>query len=517
LCVGPRDPSRERGAPVLVAHDPLGKLVWEAPLTMPGPDGGQEPDPPRLVLGAEGEGSVVVVTDRRVRALLRTDGTERWSVDLPDVAGAVFVGGAPPRLVLSRAPDQLLCLDATNGTALWERRLPRDRAGVPPSAPVCLPPPRAGAPGAPRRAPGDPEPQPVVAVVAPTGVVLLLTLDEGAVLGERRPADAPFLPWLAGVPTPQGGLVVVATEDERLIALPVGAQRRARPGRRERVREQVRRLDLGGVHVRQALAELQTVVREDPKDAAAQVALARAHLALGEHPQALEAARAAGDAGQRLPEALRIQAEATFALRRSLQEADPFLDQLAAVDPPLAARVAVDLAAQGGADASRFLRKVRDLAPLDGGVRRLLGLERLRSIGKRLWSGTSPEELADVRRVAAEARAELLLSLTREDDDETRAAAVVALVLERRATAVFATRRPTRADAERLALLATLLSGVVAVDPARGEQRLLQLARTLASVPDDGDIEALGPTIGELSALRPQWEGALQGIGSLRP
>ncbi|MBX3471320.1 MAG: protein kinase [Planctomycetes bacterium] len=519
LCVGPKDPGREKAAPLLAAHDPLGKLIWEVPLAVRATlDGPWVNDPARLILGEEREGVLVVVTERRVMALRRTDGSESWSLDLPGVVGGLFVGGTPPRLVLTRAPDELVCLDVGNGTALWARRLPEDRPGGAPSPPAWLPPPRPGAPGLPRPSPGDPEPLPVVAVVAPSGVVVLVALDDGALLGERRSPGATLLPWLVGVPTPQGGFVVAATEDERLLALPVGPQRRPRLGRRERVREQARRIDLGGAHVRPALGDLQALVREDPADASALAALARAHLALGEHAPALEAARAASRVRQRLPEALRAQAEATFALGRPMQEeVEPLLHQLALVDPPQAARVAADLAAQGGVDASRFLRRVRELAPHDPSVRRLLGLERLRSIGKRVWNATSPDELADVRRVAAEARAELLLSLTRHDDPETRAAAIVALLLERRATAVFATRRPSRADAERLALLNTLLGGLVPADLTRAAHRPLELARSLALTPDDGDIDALSPVIAELVGLRPQWEGALQGIGSLRP
>ncbi|MCO5172499.1 MAG: protein kinase [Planctomycetes bacterium] len=519
LCVGPKDPGREKGAPLLAAHDPLGRLVWEVPLAVTaGADGPWVPDPARLILGEEREGVLVVVTERRVLALRRTDGSEAWSRDLPGVVGAVFPGGTPSRLVLTRAPDELVCLDVGNGTALWARRLPEDRPGGAPSPPVWLPAAKPGAPGLPRPAPGDPDPLPVVAVVAPSGAVLLVALEDGTLLGERRSPGAALLPWLVGVPTPQGGFVVAATEDERLLALPVGPQRRPRLGRRERVREQGRRLDLGGPHLRPALAELQALVREDPADVSAQSALARAHLALGEHPQALEAARAALRLRKGLPDALRVQAEATFALGRPVQEeVEPLLHQLALVDAPQAARVATELAAQGGVDVSRFLRRVRDLAPLEPEVRRLLGLERLRSIGKRVWNALPPDELFEARRVAAEARAELLVALTRHDDPETRAAAIVALLLERRATAVFATRRPSRPDAERLALLNTLLGGLVPADPTRAAHRPLELARSLAMTPDDGDIDALAPVIAELVGLRPQWEGALQGIGSLRP
>jgi hypothetical protein len=332
---------------------------------------------------------------------------------------------------------------------------------------------------------------------------------------------------------------VLATEDGRITARAAGPRRRGALGRRERMREQVRRLDdaeaLAGLArsvtvtpgvvaggdttspAVQALAELETLVTEDPTDANAQLALARGALAAGQLEQAQQAARAAQRARLGLPEALRVMVEATFAQRGTLESVDALLDDLAQVDPAQAAGVAVTLARKSGGDPSRFLRRCRDLVPLDPGVRRLLGLERLERIGRRVWSAVGPDELLDARRAVAEARVELILSLVREDVPEARSAALVALVLEKRITAVFYARRQTRPDHERAALVGGLLSGLAAPTgptPPGDDGLLLERARALGTL---GDQDDAAPLCDELRKLRPAWEDALQGIAALRP
>ncbi len=525
LVLGVRDPARPGDPQTLTARDPRGESRWEVPLAVRDERGATVADPVQGWASLETEALVVVVTARRVLGLARTDGAPRWpALEVPGVVGALVAPGSPPRLVVTTAAGELRCWDATTGAALWARRLPSGPRGVTPSAPILVSAPPAGGGGedAATRRPID-----AVLVVAPSGVLLALALDDGAWLAERRSPDAPFAPWLVAAP---GGSVVVATQDEQLVALPAGVHLRPQWGRRERVSAQARRLESGPDFARLALDELKRLVREDAADAAAQLALARAHALLGEPEAALAAAKAALAVRPRIPEALRLQAESASALKRPFAEVEAPLEELARVDPGEAARVASALAG-GTPELGRFLRRLREEHPWDPIVRRVIGFERLRSIPRRpVWSNAAPEDLRELRRIAGEARVDLLVSLTRQDDVETRASALAALVVERRVTAVAAAKLQGAAmgsERDRLGVLQGVVAGLAAAQAVGGGPRVdqagrvLELVQLVALSPDEAtDIEkvrAVDRALDELRVLRPEWDGAISVLRGLRP
>mgnify|MGYP001184550325 CR=1 FL=1 len=545
LCLGLGGSAAE---PTLVARGPDGKVRWETALgptpgrARPGQDEGEEgetaeEEQPELfvprVLVHEGLDAVAVLFPERVVVTDR-QGKVRWRREGSFLQGAL-AGQLAPRLVLVSARllrRELLGLEALSGADAWRHRLP---GGVQPcSAPV------GWAVGKPARE--------AVALVAPSGVALVVALDDGQLLGERRGLDTPWLPWAGITPSPGAGgeppALLLARADGRLLALePRAGEPTLDPAERRRVRlrELVRKTELGEPFVRKALDELALLRQQAPKDLAAALALAGAQLALGSYAEARQVAQETRDRVPkelrlRLPEALRIQALTSYGLSRPQEEVTADLQELAREDPGLAVETALELSrrARRTRDNERelaFLRQAVNLAPHDPDARRSLGLELLRWRG---WSRLSWDDSAsrtaflEARQQLAEARQQLLLGLAGGEDAEARAGALLAVLLEEQVTQLFldklkGTRNPIiQAEEERLRELATLADALAAGGVETGVSqeraaRTLALAREVhTALRERGFTRGrnLKAACGRLKLFQPRWKLLLDALAA---
>jgi serine/threonine protein kinase/outer membrane protein assembly factor BamB len=498
ICVGASGSAREPG---LIARTPQGEQLWRAPLSAQ--------RAPYYLLGADDLDVVVAVTDsatsipyrHELVAFARRDGEVRWRKEkLPGQAASVqgvVIGGDEARLVLTVQPSprehELVCLDAGTGQVLWAHMLPRPtRARSAPSAPVRL----TGQAG--RRS------DDVIAVVAPSGVLLLYALTDGRLLGERR-VDEGFEPHLL-VTQGSAEALVSLTEQGRLQAATVsGPEGREAPTRREAIREQLRVLALGREALeRPALNELSALQEAQPKDPVATLALARAYLRQGrwkESRQRADEARRllAQSVPTRVADCLSIATRARFEESRKTTAVSKSLDELAGLDPLRAAETAMELVERIGDEASddaelaqqvkalrqaavRYLREATARDPGDGRARGRLGELLLTWPGfARLdWKRPEPEAFVRGRNQASAARVELLLALNADDEPRTQAGAILALCLERQLTLLFRKRAtsPAHIEAEknRLATIDRLLTALTG-DPQGG---LLEQAAAVA-------------------------------------
>ncbi|RMG10060.1 MAG: hypothetical protein D6731_18150 [Planctomycetota bacterium] len=462
----------------VVAYTPTGKRLWTRPLESDEAPKG-EADAPLRLLGHEALPRLVVaVTSTRALALRRSDGEFVWSADFGthgargEVFGAVLGGTTRPALVLTRSGlddrSELRVYDAASGRPLWARVLPAGRPGARASEPVVLP----------RRE----EREAAVAVVAPTGVLLFFALRDGAYLGERRHSEG-LRPWLRslGGSTAHGTsersaapTLVAATDDDHVLELRCPPLRRPFAGERQRLREQIRRIALGGPFLEQAVKALPSLAHpSSPFAARAGLALAEAQMARGDPRAAARAVERVLEVAPRHLGALELRVRASFAQDpRFTPEIRDELVELARVDAARAAEVAVDLSLRAGSDAEDvrgFLNLATYLAPHhDPRAHRELGLfrmsqdlaPRLEAItrGARGWKTPKPKEVLEVLESIQGVRSDLTSALAKSEDARARAAALLVTVLEFRLAARFVPEGKARERA--LARLRSQLIGL---------------------------------------------------------
>ena len=422
--------------PILVGRDPTARVTVERELSA----GDKSLEPIHL---AGADRLLALVSQQRTQQRLETfrarDLSPVAQIPLRSAVTGIALAGEPlPRLLVTLASGRLEAYEPESGILSWTQQLPE--GARPPRSPQVL-------------SVGDRQ---AVAVVAPTGVVLLFSLDDGAFLGERRApeGDTEDLEVLSGR-SDRGGLppalLLHTTEDELLVVeLPSLAAREA--GLRQRVQSLRKRLRRGARELANALRELQLLNVRSP-DPLVRLAIAEAHLRNGEPDAALRLVKRAQQGGRTASPALqRVRIVATFLAEEQIAPVVLALNNLRQTSPRQAAEVALLLARQRGPHEQELIKLATELDPSYAParaargnllLRRALNVRQREQLGpedmtpgkwielaNRWWKLPLPR-LRETYKTANTARLSLLFALQLEDDPRTRASAVVAAALER--------------------------------------------------------------------------------------
>ncbi|MGE0712184.1 MAG: protein kinase [Planctomycetota bacterium] len=490
---------------------------------------GAPTSPLRLVGG--NDRLVGVATDQaEVQVLRATDLAVAARVPLRDetLAGAALSADPLPRLVLSlstRRADEaiggsLLVVDAEHATRVWERALPP--GAHPPGQPLLV-------------GSGDRQ---AVAVVAPSGVVLLFALADGSFLGERRAPEGSVESLLRLDALGEGkrpGLLLETSEDQ-LLAVELPSLVPRQPSLRQKVQALRRAVRARGAELAGALRELELLAQRAGGSLVLQ-ALAEAYLESGRADEALRALDRAQEGGQQeSPALMRVRIVARYVSGARFEEVQEALRALQRLDARQASSVALQLARlRRGDEERRLIELATELDQDHAAARAALGSYLLRHVielpaseerpepqdlgmvqwallGNRWWRGLTAPQLRDASGVAAKARLSLLFALQLEDDDSVRAEAIVAAALERALLLEILARSGQRSGAiERLYAHATEALALLAAGGPATAPRTLQVARRLRELGGMNAADRSAITL-ELYAADREWLVALVAI-----
>ncbi|MBL4847065.1 MAG: hypothetical protein JKY65_16215, partial [Planctomycetes bacterium] len=320
------------------------ELASESPRTRElGPASEQSP---LSFAGADGVEIVAVEQARTVTLLNLPDLRPAGTFELPGGLVSMTMTPAPePVLFLAYRSGRLEARVPTTGRVRWERSLP-----IGPRSPSAV-----------RLVSIESE---TVAVIAPSGALLLLGLRDGAYLGELRAPGGAF----ERVDVVEGHeddppLLLLHTTDDYVLATPLPPLERAPASLRQRVSALRAAVKSGEPRLSAALPALESLASSQSRPQV-QLALAEAYHGQGNTKAALRAvADALRDEAATTPQLLRVQIVATYLSKESLEPLRPLLQKLKSIEPRAAASVAHELALRGGPDQRALVELATNLDP----------------------------------------------------------------------------------------------------------------------------------------------------------
>jgi hypothetical protein len=306
---------------------------------------------------------------------------------------------------------------AEGGTRLaWARRLPHGRLA--PSGPVFL------------------DHGTRVAVLAPSGAIVILSTKDGAWLGERRAPEGELRSLVMGCDLSEAGgpTIVALSSGGDLLAFDAAASGPvvASEGRLH-LQELARQVELGGAFAAQVAQELSQANYEE--NALAQYVLAKARLASDDLAGAETAANAAIAKAGKHPAALAVRVKAEVADAWKNKDVDR-LCSLVAQYPEIAADAALKLAESLAEQNLKVARKIVEVVahalPTDPRARRLKVFYMLRHIAATENDASLSDQ--DHQRLVQWLREDVLVALTSpslEDDQALCALAALSAYLFR--------------------------------------------------------------------------------------
>ncbi len=363
---------------------------------------------------------LAVADGAAVKFLSIADGSQQARTALAPgsvVARAVWPedGAGPLLLLVDEKVDErrvwtVRAIERTEGgTRLaWARRLPQGRLA--PSGPVFL------------------DHGTRVAVLAPSGAIVILSTRDGAWLGERRAPEGELRALVMGCDLPEAGgpTIMALSSGGDLLAFDGATTGSVVAGEgRLHLQELARRVALGAPFPAQVAQELSQANYEE--SALAQFVLAKARLAAGDLNGTLGAADAAIARAGKHPGALALRAKALVADARLANDSEK-LCSLVAQYPDLAADAALELAESMAKQNLKAARKLVEVVahalPTEPRARRLKVTYMLRHMDETENDTSLSDQ--DHQRLIQWLREDVLVALTSSSLEEDQALSALA-------------------------------------------------------------------------------------------